>query len=65
MKQTIRIPKGYVNGYNPLDMVDKMKDLGLTEEDIRKHSELEFDYSSCYYEGDTPEIICSWGNIFP
>lgn len=60
----IRIKKGKVEGYNPFDMIDKCYALGMTEEDIRKYTEFDLDYSSCYYEGDRPSIVLEWNDIY-
>lgn len=62
--RTLRIPKGELSATNPLDLLVNLRDLGMTDDDIRRHTAFGFDYSGCYYEGDTPSIVIEWGNIY-
>lgn len=60
----IRIPKGETYLSDPLTLVEKLKEMGMTDEDIRTKTEFSWDYSDCYYEGDTPSMILEWDNIY-
>jgi hypothetical protein len=47
-------------GYTSLSsLLDSIKAAGYTEKDY-SNFEFETDYSGCYYEGDTPSIVCKY-----
>lgn len=68
MKKETRIKKGSNSycGYsenNLYDILEYFQKAGFTKEDY-KLVKLDFDFSSCYYESDTPNIRLEWSDIY-
>jgi len=64
-KTPVRIKKGSLEcSYVPVSYVVErlIKDWKFTLEDLEKTS-IDFDYSGCYYESDTPSISVEWDDI--
>ena len=69
MKKQVRIPKGElsVNDYgdckNLYDILKHLKKLNFTEEDF-KFVTITHDWSGCCYEGESPDLMVEWPNIY-
>jgi hypothetical protein len=58
-KTIITKKKKFSTSGNLFFLIEDIKSAGYSEEDL-KDFEFTLSYGSCYYEGDSPDIICEY-----